>query len=779
MKTSLRLLIALLLVAAAVPLIAWRSGNAAPGNNQQQEEKDKFRRAAKPIRDRYIVVLKPETKSEEVEATANELLAKHGGNVDRLYTHAIKGFSIQLPEAAAIALSRNPKVEYVEEDGEISLSKTEVTAHWNLSRVDQRSQANDFRYYSPNVENGAGAHAYILDSGIRLAHRDWANPDGTGNRATLDADMVWWDGQNGNDCNGHGTAVAGVVGGRTFGIAKGVRLHGVRIFSCGPDTMISTVIAGVDWVTQHHVKPAVANMSLGGGIDNGLEDAVRGSIAAGVTYVVAAGNDNKDVKDVSPARIPEALTVAATNSADQRAIFSETQASNFGAGVDLFAPGQFIFSASNNDENGNGIFDDQTANAIAGTSFAAPHVTGAVARFLQWNPTATPAAVHGAVVNSASLNVVGDTLGSPNRLLYADLRHAKLTQSTSFITESAVAVDSGVDVGPGQWLGFTGSGEIWSGVIFTGNNGPQGWNTIDNNPNLPLPGSRPFSLLGRLEGQNFYIGNSNSTGKDFASSQRLILRTNDDLPGNGSGSFMCQVELWKELPDAMADFVSQNVPTTMLPGEIAFVTVRMKNVSTTTWTAGQSFKLAAQGDSMTWGLNRVTLPFDVAPGTEVSFPFNILAPSTPGSYNFQWRMIQEGVQRFGDLTPNVAIQVLAPSNQAQFISQSVKGIMTASEFTTVSITMKNVGTTTWTAGSLYRLGSQNPQDNMIWGLNRVMLPNSVPPGATVTFTFDVFAPAKSGTYNFQWRMVQDGVEWFGPLTPNVVVTVKPPPCARC
>lgn len=777
MKTSVRLLIALLLVAAAVPLIAWRSGNAAQGNNSQREEKDKFRRAAKPIRDRYIVVLKRETPGEEVEATTNELLARHGGNVDHIYKHAIKGFSIQIPEAAAIALSRNPKVEYVEEDGEISLEKTDVTPHWNLSRVDQRSQ-NDFMYYSPNVENGTGVHAYILDSGIRLAHRDWAKEDGTGNRATLDADMVWWDGQNGNDCNGHGTAVAGVVGGRTFGIAKGVRLHGVRVFSCGDTTMTSTIIAGVDWVTQNHVKPAVANMSLGGGIDNGLEDAVRGSIAAGVSYVVAAGNDGQDVSNVSPARIPEVLTVAASDTQDQRAIFNETHASNFGSGVDLFAPGMLIRSASNIDVDGNGIFDDQT-ELIAGTSFAAPHVAGAVARFLQWNPSATPAAVHGAVVNSATLNIVGDPQGSPNRLLYADLRHAKLSQQTSFVLESSVSVDSGVDVGPGQWLGFTGSGEIWSGVLFTGNNGPQGWNTIDNNPNLPLPGSRPFSLLGRLEGQNFYIGSSNSTGQSFASPQRLTLRTNDDIPGNGNGSFMCQVELWKKLPDAMADFVSQIVPTTLLPGQNVLVTVRMKNVSRTTWTAGQSFKLAAQGDSMTWGINRVTLPNDVAPDTEVSFTFNIVAPSPPGNYNFQWRMIQEGVQRFGDVSPNVAIQVLAPSNQAQFISQSVKGVMTAAEFSTVSITFKNIGTTTWTAGSAYRLGSQNPQDNTIWGMNRVVLPNSVPPGATVTFTFDVFAPAKSGTYNFQWRMVQDGVEWFGPLTPNVAVSVKPPPCARC
>lgn len=773
MKTSLRLILTLLLVAAAVPLFAWHRGRAAQGSAPEKEQKEKFHRAAKPLRDRYIVVLKRETPSEEVEATTNELLAQHGGNVDHLYTHAIKGFSIQMPEAAAIALSRNPKVEYVEEDSEATLSKTEATSNWNLGRIDQRTQ-NDFQYYFPNAEDGTGVNAYILDTGINLSHREWARSDGTGNRATLDADFVSWDGQNGNDCNGHGTEVAGIVGGRTFGVAKGVRLHGVRVYSCGDTTWTSTIIAGVDWITQHHVKPAVVNLSSGGGIDYGLEDAIRGSIAAGVTYVVSAGNDDGDVKDVSPARMPEVLTVASTDINDQRAFRS-----NFGSGVDLFAPGQEVFSAGIVDLNGNGILDDPTRDPISGTSFAAPHVTGAIARFLQANPNTTPAAVQGAVVNSATPNVVIDPHGSPNLFLLADLRHAKLNQQTAFIPESTFGVDSGVDVGPGQWLGFTGSGEIWAGVLFTGNNGPQGWNTIDDNPNLPLPGSRPFSLLGRLNNQNFYIGNSNFTGVNPSAPQRLILRTNDDVPGNGNGSFMCQVETWKKLPDAAADFVNQTVPTTMLPGQTVQVMVAMKNVSTTTWGGGQGFNLAAQGDSMIWGINRVPVNSAIAPGVIGAFFFNITAPTAPGTYNFQWRMLQDGVQRFGDVSPNVAITVLAPSNQAQFISQSVKSVMTASEFTTVSITMKNTGTTTWKTGTNYWLGSQNPQDNMTWGMNRVVLPNDVPPGATVTFTFDVFAPAKSGTFNFQWRMVQDGVEWFGPLTPNVAVSVKPPACARC
>lgn len=777
MKNSLRLILAMSLVTVVVPLIAWHRGSAAQAPATQAQA-DKFRRAAKPVHDRYIVVLKRETPGDEVEATANELTAKHGGNVDHIYTHAIKGFSMQTSEAAAMALSRNPKVEYVEEDGEASSSKSEATTNWNLDRIDTRTARNG-SYYFPNVENGAGVNAYIIDSGINTAHREWANPDGSGNRATLDVDFVSWDG-GGTDCTGHGTAVAGIVGGRTLGVAKGVRLHGVRVFGCANWTLVSTIIAGVDWVTQHHVKPAVANLSLEitvtpfTGIDWGLEDAIRGSIAAGVSYVVAAGNQSIDVKDMTPARIPEVLTVAASDFFDRRTTFTD-----FGPGVDLFAPGEAIISASNVDRDGNGVFDDAT-DLMNGTSLSTAHVTGAVARFLQVNPGATPAAVHGAVVNSASRFQVSDPgPGTPNRMLYADIRNTKLNQVTLSMPESAAGVNSGIDVGPDLWLGLTGSGEIWSGWPLTGNNGPQGWNSRNSDAWFPLPSARPFSLIGNLNDQNFYIGTSNSTSDQFPFTQRLRLMINDDIHGDGSGAFSCQIEVWKHLPDASADFVDQTVPTMVLAGQTVPVTITMKNVGDFSWFVNQGFKLGAEGDSMIWGLNRAPLTADVMPNGQTAFTFNITAPSTPGTYNFQWRMLQEGVQRFGDVTPNTAITVLAASNQAQFISQSVKSVMTASEFTTVSITMKNVGNTTWRTGSNYWLGSQNAPDNMTWGLNRVVLPNDVPPGATVTFTFDVIAPAKSGTYNFQWRMVQDGVEWFGPQTPNVLVSVKPPACARC
>lgn len=779
MKTSVRLLIAAFVIAAA--FITLHTGTSAQGErSNRQKQENKFRKSKRPVRDHYIVVLRREIPAEEVEAVANELLAKHGGTVRHIYTRVLRGFSIQMPEAAAMALSHNPKVDYVEEDSEVNVAKTERASRWNLDRIDQRSLLPlSQSYYYPNVENGAGVNVYILDSGIRLSHREFSNPDGSGNRASLDVDFVNWDGQNGNDCTGHGTAVAGVVGGNTFGVAKGARLHAVRIFGCTDWTMISTIVAGVDWVTAHHVKPAVVNMSLGIPgwlVSDTFDNIIRESIAAGITYVVAAGNDGV-VIDNSPARIPEVITVGASlhdDGLDHKADFS-----NFGPRVDLFAPGVGIVSASHLDLDGNGIFDDPTVG-IQGTSFSSPHVAGVAARFLQVVPNAAPAAVQGAIVNAATPNVLnGIGEGSPNLLLFADVRHAFLGQNILPISEGTFGEDSGIDIGPGQWLAMTGSGEIWPGVPFSYNTGPQGWFEYQNGPNFPLPADPPYSLIGTLNDQSFYIGTSNYVSQNLPAPARLFLRTNDDMPGDGNGAFTCKLELWKDLPEARADFIYHSVPTTMLPGETAAVAITMKNVGPTPWTAGQSFKLGSQGDSMTWGINRVVVPFDVQPGSLVTFMFNITAPTVPGTYNFQWRMLQEGVQRFGDVTTNVPITVLTLTNQAQFISQTVPGIMYATETYTVSITMKNVGNTVWSAGSVYKLGSQNPQDNTTWGMNRVTLPHTVYPGQQVTFTFEVMAPLKTGNTNFQWKMVQEWVEWFGAATQNVVVAVKPHPCPDC
>jgi hypothetical protein len=729
------------------------------------------------LRDQYIVVLKHDTRAEDVEFVANQLLARHQGTTRSVYRHTIKGFSIQMPEAAAIALSREPAVEYVQEDGVVSAFSTQQNATWGIDRIDQRNQPLDSAYNFANVTTGAGVHAYVIDTGINTLHQEFRNASGF-TRASQDANFVWF--EDGNDCKGHGTSVASVIGGNTLGVARDVRLHSVKVLDCTGSGSSSGVIDGVEWVTDNHIKPAIVNMSMGGSTDYAIEEAIRASMAQkGLAYVVAAGNAGVDAKDTTPARIPEVITVGATASDDRRAQFSNGS-SNWGPVLDLFAPGHNVTTADPFDRDGNGVLDDTWV--VDGTSFAAPHAAGVLARFLQAFPNVTPAVLQGVIKNEATPGVVEDRgQGSPNLLLYSEVHAAFVRQAAAPpINEFDTLVDSGIDLGPNEFLAITGTGSINAGVFLGGDNGPEGWNSIENNSSFPLPGSRPYSLLGILDSQNFYIGKSTATTEKFTSNKRLFLRTNDNQPGNGTGAFNAHIQVWKPLPDALSNFVGQSVPKTiMLPGETMNVSFTMRNLGPSTWTAGQQFRLGVMG-SEGWGVGgRAYLTNDVPPNTDVTFNFTVAAPSTPGNYNFRWRMLQEGVQFFGDATTNVPITVLAPSNQAEFVSQSVKTAMYVGESYQVSVTMRNVGNTTWPAGSTYKLGSQNPQDNFTWGLNRVVLTQAVAPGAQVTIDFIVTAPGTKGTYNFQWRMVQEGVEWFGALTQNVQVTVKLPPCFRC
>jgi subtilisin family serine protease len=393
MKRVLTLLTVLIgLSLATLPMFSGGQGHAQNG-------KGKFRRSQQAIHNQYVVVLKDEV--EDVPSLASRLALAHGGVTRHIYQHALKGFSIQLPEAAAIALSNNPRVDYVAEDGPVSSNTTQTNPpSWGLDRIDQRDLPLN-NAYTYDV-NGAGVHAYVIDTGIRPTHQDF------GGRASIAADFVG-DGQNGNDCNGHGTHVAGTVGGTSFGVAKGVTIHAVRVLDCGGFGAFSTVIAGVDWVTANHLSPAVANMSLGGSAFDPLDTAVRNSINSGVTYAIAAGNSSADASGFSPARVGEAITVAASDISDVMASFS-----NGGTIVDLFAPGVNITSAW--------IGSDSATNTISGTSMATPHVAGVAAQFLQSNPGSSPASVQAAIVNNASLNKISGIFiaGTPNRLLFSN-----------------------------------------------------------------------------------------------------------------------------------------------------------------------------------------------------------------------------------------------------------------------------------------------------------------------------------------------------------------------
>jgi subtilisin family serine protease len=340
----------------------------------------------------YIVALKD--MEAVAEASASALVERFDGRIESRFD-SIGALAVHMSAADAARLAADPAVDYVEQNSRVELAATQLNPPgWGLDRVDQRALPLDASFTYPN--SGAGVHAYIIDTGIWLDHADFAGRLDPGYSAIVP-------GGNSRDCHGHGTHVAGTVGGTNYGVAKQVQLVPVQVFNCLGTADAVSVIGGVEWVTENAVLPAVATMSLGGTASQAMDTAVEASVNSGVSYSVAAGNNSADACGISPARVPSVMTVAATDSVDVRGSFS-----NFGTCVDLFAPGVNVRSDY--------LFGVTTR--LTGTSIATPHVAGAAAVYLAANPTATPATVAAALTGNATNGAVIDPAGSPNKLLF-------------------------------------------------------------------------------------------------------------------------------------------------------------------------------------------------------------------------------------------------------------------------------------------------------------------------------------------------------------------------
>jgi len=346
----------------------------------------------------YVVVLDDNATDARVQSVSAAATAA-GGTIGFTYRAALKGFSATLPAAALDAVRSAAGVKYVQADGRVQATGRQLNPpSWGLDRIDQRSLPLNQKYTYVSSA-GDGVDVFIIDTGIRFSHNDF------GGRATSGIDTV--DGGTADDCNGHGTHVAGTAGGTAYGVAKRVALVAVRVLDCTGSGSFAGVIAGVDWVTSNHSGPSVANMSLGGGFYAPLNTAVTNSINSGVVYAVAAGNSTDNACNYSPASTPAAITVGATEINDLRASYS-----NYGTCLDIFAPGSGITSAW--------WTSDSATNTISGTSMASPHVAGVAALYLGLNPGATPQQVRDKMVNNATNNKVGNPgAGSPNKLLYS------------------------------------------------------------------------------------------------------------------------------------------------------------------------------------------------------------------------------------------------------------------------------------------------------------------------------------------------------------------------
>ena len=453
MTGSIRWGVALSTLAAATTLSALPMGSVASATQPEGPDLAPLLGTEREtaIEGQYNVVLDHAASTREV-ADAQETAVEAGGDVEQSFDTALSGFTAELPDAAVEELRANPDVAFIEADQRVRASGLQKRAPWGLDRIDQRSRQRNGRYRYTHT--GAGVTAYVIDTGLRTRHRQFRGRVAGGFSAIKD-------GRGTNDCNGHGTHVAGILGGKRYGVAKRVTIRPVRVLRCGGGGSNSGVIAGIDWVTSHHKNgPAVANISLGGQPSRAMDAAVQRAVADGITVVVAAGNEGWDACSYSPGRTPVAITVGATRRNDVRSSFS-----NWGTCVDVFAPGSAILSSW--------YKSNRSKRIVSGTSMAAPHVSGAAALYLQGHRRARPEQVKAVILDQATNGKVGQRrAGSPNRLLYSRLKgsppnNVLLNPSFESGTASGWTASPGVitrDPGEGAysgawkaWLGGTGT----------------------------------------------------------------------------------------------------------------------------------------------------------------------------------------------------------------------------------------------------------------------------------------------------------------------------------